>query len=83
LFIVLLVAWWWRAEDLVAGSPLDKSVPEPCPHVPEEDESDEPEDDGQDYPTDPTSTGIRNGDENGLHVNSVPKKALRQPRTVR
>jgi hypothetical protein len=69
-----IVARGWRAGDLVAGSPLDKSVSEACPHVPEEEPSDEPEDDSQDYPTDPTATGIGNGDENGLHVNSIRKE---------
>ena len=37
-------------------------------------ESDGPQDDSQDYPTDPTATGIGDGDENGLHVNSIGKK---------
>ena len=70
-----IVARRWRAGALVAGSPLDESVPEPGPHVPEEEQSDEPEDDSQDYPTDPTATGIGNGDENGLYVNSIRKTA--------
>ena len=67
------VARGCRARDLVAGSPLNESVLQPRPHVPEEEQSDEPEDDSQDYPTDPTTTGIGNGDENGLHVNSIPE----------
>ncbi len=32
-----------------------------------------PDDDSQDYPTDPTATGIGNGDENGPHVSSIRK----------
>ena len=67
------VARGCRAGDLGAGSPPAESVPEPRPRVPKEEQSDEPEDDSQDYPTDPATTGIGNGDENGLHVNSIPE----------
>ena len=51
----------------------DLSLP---PNGPEDGDSHKEDDDGQDYPTDPTgSTGV-NTDGNGLHANSICKSSF-------
>ena len=52
----------------MARPPLDESRSEPSPNVPEDSNNDKKNNDGQDYPADPTGSTRLNAEENGLRA---------------